>query len=141
VVYFKQNRRRMKLTLLVFLAGFILTPAVVSAQTVRPVLVTTSSSATAQDVNGFTAKKYPGFSTTEANRAPNPNVVLKPRVTGIFVDGAKYGTEIISPTAPDSWGMGEKYLSAPSPSRDLEHEDYHAAHRDAGGLKLFSLEF
>ena len=49
---------------------------------------------------------------------------------------------MISPTAPAEYGMGEKYLSAPSQQGyDVQHETGPAAHRDSGGLKLFSLEF
>ncbi len=72
---------------------------------------------------------------------PNPHPDLKPRTGGVFVDGVKYGTVMISPTAPAEYGMGEKYLAAPSQTRDLQHESGRAAHRDAGGLKLFSFEF
>jgi hypothetical protein len=60
---------------------------------------------------------------------------------GVFVDGAKYGPVLISPTAPASYGIGEKYLSAPDPRADTLHESAQAAHRDSGGIKLFSLEF
>jgi hypothetical protein len=60
----------------------------------------------------------------------------------VLVDGpTKYGAELINPAAPASYGYGEKYLSAPSSTYDLQHESGPAAHRDAGGIKLFSLEF
>jgi hypothetical protein len=66
---------------------------------------------------------------------------LQPQLGGVFVDGAKYGTQLINPAAPASYGMGEKYLAAPDPRYDLERESGRAAHHDAGGIKLFTLEF
>ena len=72
---------------------------------------------------------------------PNMHPNLKPQLGGVFVDGAKYGTQLINPAAPASYGIGEKYLSAPDPRYDLMHESGPAAHHDAGGIKLFSLEF
>lgn len=92
------------------------------------------------DVTGFTApsKLGPG---SESSKAPNPHPDLRPQLGGVFVDGAKYGTVMISPTAPASYGYGEKYLSAPSANVDVLHESGPAAHRQSGGLKLFSLEF
>jgi hypothetical protein len=92
---------------------------------------TTSAASTARDVTGF----YAPYT------APNPHPDLRPRIGGVFTDGVKYGTVMISPAAPAEYGMGEKYLSAPSPSYDLQHESGPAAHRPAGGLKLFSFEF
>jgi hypothetical protein len=107
---------------------------------VRPV---TSSPATAHDLTGFEAPNTPGPDVTSATikTPPNPHVVLKPKLGGIFVDGAKYGTIMISPGAPASYGMGEKYLSAPSSNWDLQGESGPAAHRDTGGMKLFTIEF
>jgi hypothetical protein len=99
------------------------------------------ASARGSDVTGFSAHTYPGMTPQQANRPPNPNVVLKPKLGGVFTDGVKYGTVMISPTAPAEYGIGEKYLSAPSSRYDLERESGPAAHRDAGGIKLFSLEF
>lgn len=103
--------------------------------------VGTSGRATGSDVTGFSARTYPGMSSQQANRPPNPNVVLKPKLGGAVTDGVKYGTVMISPTAPAEYGMGEKYLSAPDARYDLDHESGPAAHHDAGGIKLFSLEF
>jgi hypothetical protein len=98
--------------------------------------------AAAQDVTGFSSK--PGYNAPGAATSkgfPNPNVVLKPQLGGVFVDGAKYGMVMISPSAPASYGIGAKYLSAPSSRYDLMHESGPAAHHDAGGIKLFTLEF
>ena len=73
---------------------------------------------------------------------PNIHPNLKPQLGGVVVDGfTKYGAELINPAAPASYGMGEKYLSAPDPRYDLMHESGPAAHHDAGGIKVFSLEF
>jgi len=99
----------------------------------------TAGAATGSDITGFHSPATLGPTTTAP--MPNPHVVLKPQLGGVFVDGAKYGTMLISPTAPASYGMGEKYLSAPDPRYDLERESGRAAHHDAGGIKLFSLEF
>src|SRR5471032_1240954 len=83
------------------------------------VFALSASLAAAQDLTGFASR--PGYNApstpgTPVNSKgfPNPNVVLKPRLGGVFVDGAKYGTILISPSAPDSYGVGEKYLAAPS---------------------------
>jgi hypothetical protein len=95
--------------------------------------------ATAQDVTGFRAPKELG--TTESSKAPNPHPDLRPQLGGVFVDGAKYGTQLINPAAPASYGIGEKYLAAPDSRVDLERESGRAAHHDAGGIKLFTLEF
>jgi hypothetical protein len=102
-----------------------------------------SPPATAHDLTGFVAPSTPGPGVTSATMKtpPNPHVVLKPQLGGIFVDGVKYGTIMISPGAPAEYGMGQKYLSAPSSTYDLQGESGPAAHRDAGGLKLFSIEF
>ena len=105
---------------------------------------TTSSPSTAHDVTGFVSpfSGAPGTSPTSMKTPPNPHPNLKPRVGGVFVDGVKYGAVMISPTAPAEYGMGERYLAAPSQtSSDLQHESGPAAHRDAGGLKLVSFEF
>ena len=77
----------------------------------------------------------------ESARAINLHPNLTPTVGGIFVDGGKYGTQLINPAAPASYGMGEKYLAAPSSRSDLQHESGRAAHHDAGGMKLFTIEF
>jgi hypothetical protein len=91
------------------------------------------------DITGFRSPATLGPGPTTST--PDLHPVLKPKLGGVFVDGAKYGTILISPTAPASYGMGEKYLSAPDPRYDLERETGRAAHHEAGGIKLFSLEF
>jgi hypothetical protein len=103
----------------------------------------TSSPSTAHDITGFSSPNMigPGVSPQSMKTPPNIHPNLKPRLGGIFVDGGKYGTIMISPGAPAEYGMGEKYLSAPPQGYDLQHESGPAAHRDAGGFKLFSLEF
>jgi len=104
------------------------------------VLAISVSLATAQDVTGFRAPANIGPS--QSSKAPNTHPDLRPQLGGVFVDGAKYGTQLINPAAPASYGIGEKYLSAPSGSgQDVQHESGRAAHRDSGGIKLFSLEF
>jgi hypothetical protein len=104
------------------------------------VLALSAGLAAAQDVTGFKAPNQLGPS-SESSKAPNMHPNLSPRLGGVFVDGAKYGTILISPSAPASYGVGEKYLSAPSSREDLMHESAQAAHHDAGGMKLFTLEF
>jgi hypothetical protein len=91
------------------------------------------------DVTGFRAPAQLG--PVESSKMPNPHPNLAPQLGGVFVDGAKYGTQLINPAAPASYGMGEKYLTAPSPTQDVQHESGPAAHRDAGGIKVFSFEF
>jgi hypothetical protein len=93
------------------------------------------------DVSGFKAPATLNQSSKEIQRFPNTHPNLKPQLGGIFVDGGKYGTQLINPAAPEGYGYGEKYLSAPSSRSDLMHESGPAAHRDAGGFKLFSIEF
>jgi len=97
--------------------------------------------ASAQDVTGFKAPQSPGFTTQSSKNPPSLHPDLSPKVGGVFVDGVKYGTIMISPTAPAEYGMGEKYLAAPSTRTDLKHESGYAAHRDTGGLKLLTYEF
>ena len=104
------------------------------------VLALSVSLAAAQDVTGFKAPANLGPS--QSSKAPNTHPDLRPQLGGVFVDGAKYGTQLINPAAPASYGMGEKYLSAPSGSgQDLQHESGRASHWDAGGIKLFTFEF
>ena len=91
------------------------------------------------DVTGFRAPATLGPS--ESSKAPNIHPDLRPQLGGVFVDGAKYGTQLINPYAPASYGVGEKYLTAPSPTQDVQHESGPAAHRQAGGIKLFTIEF
>jgi hypothetical protein len=103
---------------------------------------TSAHQAVGHDVTGF-SNPYtgPGVTKEEINRAPNPNVVLKPKLGGAGVAVAKYGPVMLSPTAPASYGNGERYLAAPDARYDLDHESGPAAHRDTGGIKLFSIEF
>lgn len=109
--------------------------------TALAVLALSVGLAMAQDVTGFRAPNQPGVSPESSKRAPNPNVVLTPKLSGVFVDGGKYGPVMISPAAPASYGIGEKYMAAPSTRWDLQHESGPAAHRSTGGMKLFSFEF
>jgi hypothetical protein len=94
------------------------------------------------DVTGF-SNPYtgPGKTKESIERPPNMHPDLKPQPGGIVTDTAKYGPVMLSPTAPASYGMGEKYLTAPSSQYDLPHQSGFAAHRDSGGFKLFSIEF
>ncbi len=108
--------------------------------TLLAVLALSIGVASAQDLTGFKAPQTtPGVYNSKT--APNPHPDLTPQAGGIFVDGVKYGTVMISPTAPASYGMGEKYLTAPSSRIDLERESCQAAHRQTGGLKLLTFEF
>jgi hypothetical protein len=93
------------------------------------------------DVNGFKSPGTLNQTPSESSKFPNTHPDLRPQLGGIFVDGAKYGTQMINPAAPAGYGYGEKYLTAPSSTADLQHESGPAAHRDAGGFKLFSIEF
>jgi len=92
------------------------------------------------DVTGFHAPRTLGPS-NESSKPINMHPDLRPTLGGVFVDGAKYGTQLINPAAPASYGVGEKYLAAPDPRYDLAHESGRAAHHDAGGIKLFTIEF
>ena len=93
------------------------------------------------DISGFRAPAELN-QPSQSSKFPNPHPDLTPKVGGVFYDGfAKYGTQLINPAAPDSYGYGEKYLTAPSSTYDLKHESGPAAHRDAGGIKFFSFEF
>jgi hypothetical protein len=96
----------------------------------------------AHDVTGF-SNPYtgPGVTKESLNRPPNMHPNLKPRLGGAGVATANYGPAMVSPFAPASYGMGENYLSAPDPRADTMHECGPAAHRDSGGIKLFSLDF
>jgi hypothetical protein len=91
------------------------------------------------DLTGFKAPSELG--PTQSSKSPNIHPDLRPQLGGVFVDGGKYGTQLINPCAPASYGMGEKYLTAPDTRYDLERESGRAAHHDAGGIKLFSIEF
>jgi hypothetical protein len=123
------------------LTVFLLSAGFAAAQDLNGLAITTLHSSGSSDVTGFHATQAPGVTPEAAKAFPNPKVVLKPQVGGVFVDGAKYGTVMISPTAPAEYGMGEKYLSAPSSRSDLQHESGAAAHRETGGIKLFTFEF
>ena len=98
-----------------------------------------SGTAAGADITGFRAPAELG--PVQSSKTPNLHPSLRPQLGGVFVDGAKYGTVLISPTAPASYGIGEKYLAAPSSRYDLERESGRAAHRDAGGIRLFTIEF
>jgi hypothetical protein len=101
-----------------------------------------STGTTAHDVTGFSNKNTgPGITQDERDRPPNMHPNLKPQPGGVATAIYKHGAVMISPVAPASYGMGEKYLSAPDPQYDVAHEVGPAAHRDSGGFKLFSLEF
>jgi hypothetical protein len=105
--------------------------------------VSSKNEVVAHDVTGF-SNPYTGPSTVNNSKrsaAPNMHPDLKPRPSGIITDTVKYGAILYSPTAPAEYGLGEKYLSAPDPRYDVEHMNGPAAHRTAGGLKLFSFEF
>lgn len=128
------------------LAVLVISTAWASAQDMSNVAsrqqTVTSARASAHDVTGFYAPHSAPAINPESTKAyPNPHPDLRPRTGGVFTDGVKYGPVMISPAAPPEYGMGEKYLSAPSESYDLQHESGPAAHRPAGGLKLFTLEF
>jgi hypothetical protein len=101
---------------------------------------TSPGAAKGSDVTGFKAPATLGPNQSTKG-FPNTHPDLRPQLGGVFVDGGKYGTQLINPAAPASYGVGEKYLSAPSATQDLQHESGRAAHREAGGIKLFSLEF
>jgi hypothetical protein len=121
-------------------AVFLLSAGFAAAQDLNGLAIT-SSPGNSSDVTGFHVTQAPGISPDAAKSFPNPKVVPKPQLGGIFVDGAKYGWLMISPGAPASYGIGEKYLAAPSSRSDLAHESGQAAHHDAGGIKLFTFEF
>jgi len=94
------------------------------------------------DISGFKAPSELNRTPSQNSKFPNPHPDLRPRLGGVLVDGpTKYGAQLINPAAPASYGYGAKYLSAPSSTYDLQHESGPAAHRDAGGIKLFSFEF
>ena len=91
------------------------------------------------DVTGFHAPNTLG--PNQSSKAPNMHPDLRPQFGGVFVDGAKYGTQLINPVAPASYGVGEKYLAAPSSTYDLANKSGRAAHWDAGGIKVLTFEF
>jgi hypothetical protein len=129
-------------TLIAFLSVFALSISLAAAQDTsgnanHPATVGAASGA---DMTGFHAPKELG-PTNESSKAPNMHPNLTPQLGGVFVDGGKYGTQLINPCAPASYGIGQKYLAAPSSSWDLQHESGRAAHHDANGIKLFSFEF
>jgi hypothetical protein len=98
--------------------------------------------AVSHDVTGF-SNPYtgPGVTKESVSRPPNMHPNLKPALGGAGTATAKYGPVMLSPLAPASYGMGERYLSAPDPRADTAHECGPAAHRDSGGIKLFSIDF
>ncbi|MCE0521693.1 MAG: hypothetical protein LV480_02140 [Methylacidiphilales bacterium] len=124
--------------LTILVAIFLISAGAASAQSLNELAVTSPQST---DLTGFSSTQAPGVTAESLKAPPNPHVILKPQLGGVFVDGAKYGTIMISPSAPASYGIGQKYLSAPSSMTDLKHESGPAAHRDSGGFKLFTFEF
>ena len=130
----------MKMLISLFVV-FLLSAGFAAAQDLNGLAITSLNSSSSSDVTGFHAVLGPGMSPEAAKAMPNPKVVLKPQLSGVFVDGAKYGWEMISPGAPADFGTGEKYLAAPSSRSDLQHESGPAAHRETGGIKLFTFEF
>jgi hypothetical protein len=128
-------------TLTSLFAVFILSAGVATAQDLNGLVMTSNHTNGSGDVTGYRYTYAPGYNPATLKSPPNPKVIIKPEVGGIFVDGAKYGWNIISPAAPITWGNGEKYMTAPDPEQDLMHESGPAAHRQSGGFKLFSIEF
>ena len=128
-------------TLTGLLGVFLLSAGIVGAQDLNSFSQATPHVSGQSDITGYRYNYAPGYNAAAAKAPPNPKVILKPTVGGIFVDGAKYGWTIISPLAPITWGNGEKYMSAPDPRYDLLQESGPAAHRQSGGFKLFSFEF
>jgi len=129
-------------TLMTFLTVFAVTISLATAQDLSGNANRSMADASTGggDVTGFHAAKELG-PTNESSKPPNMHPNLKPQLGGVLVDGAKYGAQLINPAAPASYGLGEKYLSAPDSSYDLMHESGRVGHHDAGGIKLFSLEF
>jgi hypothetical protein len=131
-------------TLTILLTVLALSAVVATAQSTignvnNPIAPGTAPGA---DISGFRSPAELGPSqSSKGFKMPNPHPNLAPQLGGVFVDGGKYGTQLINPAAPASYGMGEKYLSAPNARQDLQHESGRAAHHDAGGIKLFTLEF
>ena len=123
-----------------FLTIFAVSIGLAAAQTTSGYATSPAAANHGADVTGFHAPKTLGPS-NESSKAINLHPNLAPTVGGVFVDGGKYGTQLINPAAPASYGVGEKYLTAPDPRYDLQHESGHAAHHGAGGIKLFTIEF
>jgi len=127
--------------LLAFAVILFATAGYAAAQDMNGLAMTTIHSSGSSDLTGFHATQGPGFNFDASKVPPNPKVIVTPQIGGVFVDGIKYGFIMISPAAPAEYGNGEKYLAAPSSKADLQHESGPAAHRDTGGIKLFSFEF
>jgi hypothetical protein len=128
-------------TLLSLCIAVGLTFGVAAAQNVGNVNNSVAEVKPGVDVSGFRAPATLNQSPSESSKFPNTHPDLRPKLGGIFVDGATYGTQLINPCAPASYGYGEKYLSAPSERDDQMRTSGPSAHRDSGGFKLFSLEF
>jgi hypothetical protein len=106
------------------------------------ILILSTGIAAAQDMTGFSSKRAPAISPESSKLSPNPHPDLRPKVGGVFVDGAKYGWVMVSPFADSTYGIGEKYLAAPRQyGPDIAHLSEPGSHHDAGGLKLFTFEF
>ncbi len=129
-------------TFLSLLALFVFSVGFASAQSTSVPGSSNLPAGNGSDVTGFkSGYQSPAYNSKTPATPPNPNPVLKPKAGGVFVDGVKNGWVMISPAAPASYGMGEKYLAAPSSRADLAHESAYAAHRDTGGIKLLTWEF
>jgi hypothetical protein len=131
-------------TLTALVAVLALSAGVAAAQDLSGNANRPAASATARgaDITGFRSPATLGPNeSSKGFTMPNIHPNLSPQLGGVFVDGGKYGTQLINPAAPASYGIGEKYLSAPDPRYDLMHESGPAAHHEAGGIKLFTLEF
>ena len=106
------------------------------------ILVLSTGIAAAQDMTGFSTKRAPAISPESSKLTPNPHPDLTPKVGGVFADGGKYGWILVSPGAPSTYGIGEKYLAAPRQyGPDIAHLSAPGSHHDADGLKLLTFEF
>ena len=123
------------------IALFLFSAGYAAAQDLNGMEMTSYQASGSTDVTGFKTTEGPGINPVADKTPPNPHVVLKPQLGGILVDFAKYGPSLVSPVAPAAYGIGEKYLSAPSSRSDVQHESGPAAHRTTGGIKFFSIEF
>lgn len=130
-------------TLTSLFAVLLLSTGMAAAQDLSGAVGPTPHTSGQGDITGYRYNYAPGYNYNKEKAPPDPKISLKPKLGGVFVDGAKYGWTIISPVAPVTWGNGEKYMSAPTPAPgvDLQGESGPAAHRDSGGFKLFSFEF
>jgi hypothetical protein len=87
-----------------------------------------------------TPKNGPYIATKHPKLAPDLHV----RPTGVLIDTAKYGLEMLSPVASPDLGYGEKYAAYPTGSVGGYHEasGYGAREdRSQDGIKVFGFEF